>query len=199
MNAQDLLAKAKQYPIAVGGGLVCLVIIAFLYFTSSTPGELEVKYSEVEREVETIKQNETQSKDLEANVQQATKMVEEIDSRLILASNKTGHKRYFQGLVEQSGVKMSKDPYLNRTLNPGEKGVQMSTTEFAQVEYNLEVSGEFQKVMDFLYLLRTGEHFIVESRLLLSSNPQIAQDLVTAEISVSVLAEKKPEEVKKDG
>lgn len=199
MKSQDLILKAKQYPIALGVGVFCLIIVGFLYLTSGTLDELEVQYAELEREAETVKQNEINSVGLADDLKRAQDMVLEIDSRLINESDKTGHKKYFQGLVEKSGVKMPVDPVLGRVLDPGTKGVVISTKEFAQVGYSMEVVGEFNKVMDFLYLLKTGKYFVTESGLKLSASTEVGSDLVTAEVIFRMLAEKKEEEPKKDG
>ncbi len=194
MNAQALLAKLKQYPLAVAGTVIALIFLVLLYFSSSTVSDLEGRYTEIETELNTILKNNENAVGLEQELTEANKLVEELDERLMLDDAKADHYQYFLGIAETSGVSIS-DPVYGGYLNPDEKGVKVDTKEFAQIEYSLDISGEYQQVLDFLYGLRTGKYFIRESRLALSTRQDANGPVVEAEMVVKILSKKK--EVKK--
>lgn len=194
MNAQALLAKLKQYPMAVAGAVVALIFLALLYFTSGKVAELEGRYTDIETELDTILKNNENAVGLADDLVEANKLVEDIDGRLMIDGATADHYRYFLGLAESSGVSLS-DPVNGGYLNPDEKGVSIETKEFAQIDYSLIVKGEFPQILNFLYGLRTGKYFVRESRLQVTTSQAAEGPVVNVEMLVKVLAQKK--EVKK--
>lgn len=195
MNAQQLIAKVKQYPLAFAGGVLCLVFLLLLYFTSGKVSGLEATYQDVENQLNTILQNNQQSVGLSQDLEEAKKMVAELDDRLMRDDAKADHYQYFLGIAESSGVSIA-DPVYGGYFNPDEKDVKLDTKEFAQIIYSLEVKGNFESVMDFLYELRTGKYFIRESRVRLSTTTDPTGTFVRAELLVKILSVKKEVEKK---
>lgn len=188
MKSEEIIAKLKQYPIALGGAVVSLLLVVVLYFTSGTIDTLNQQYEQLESRIETIKSNERNSFGLSEQVETAQTILEEINSRLMIDEAKAEHYAYFLGLAEASDVNIQ-DPRYDAFYNPGEKGVKISTSEFAQIGYALQINGLYKNVFDFLYRLRTGQHFVTTRSLSLTKDHSLNGSLI-AEIQVRVLAEK---------
>lgn len=187
MTTQDFINKVKQYPFAVGGGLLSLVLLGLLFFTWDRLAQLETEYDSLENEVHVIQRNEINAVGLPEDVARAEALVEQVNQRLMQDDAKAEHYRYFLGLAEKSGVFMS-DPRYSQLLLPDVKGASIKTKEFAQIVYFIELTGSFREAIDFLYLLRSGKHFVTLTSLEMQADENVGGDSVRAAIRANILA-----------
>jgi len=187
MTTQDFINKVKQYPFAVGGGLLSLVLLGLLFFTWDRLAQLETEYDSLENEVNVIQRNEINAVGLPVDVARAEAIVKQVNERLMQDDAKAEHYRYFLGLAEKSGVFMS-DPRYSQLLLPDVKGASIKTKEFAQIVYFIELTGSFREVIDFLYLLRSGKHFVTLTSLEMQADENVGGDSVRAAIRANILA-----------
>lgn len=190
MDSKKLIALLKQYPIAVAALGVSLIFALVLYFTMDTLAAREASYQDLMSEVDVMRQNDLNAIGLEDDVAKAQRMVADIERRLILEDAKASHYQYFLGLAEASRISID-DPVPGTFLNPGARGVNIETKEFAQMEYSLKVQGDFGQVLDFLYLLKTGDYFVRITRMKLAPPRQGERNDISAELLIRVLAPKR--------
>ncbi len=188
MNSQALIKLLKQYPAAIGGGVLCLILTAILFLRWDRLAELEFAYEEADRESELIRQNEINAVNLNANLQSLEAYVAEIDTRLMQPDARTDHYRYFLQLAERSGVHID-EPTLAEVLGPGAGGQE--TTQYGQAEYGLRASGAYPKVLEFVRSLQLGHYISRIDRLEIYPIPataaQAGSPQVAAEIRVRFL------------
>ncbi len=102
MNAQAIIAKLKQYPLAVGD-VVFIVIIGGAYFLrKSHVPELEGEREILEVKWDVMDKNKTASVDIAGHVDKIKEYSKEIKSRLMVRATKAVNQQYFYGLEEQT-------------------------------------------------------------------------------------------------
>lgn len=188
MNSQLLLKLLKQYPAAVGGGFLCLILAIILFLRWDRLAELEFAFEEIDREAELIRQNEINAVNLNANLQTLQDYTAEIDTRLMEPEARTDHYRYFLVLAEDSAMHLD-EPTLVEALGPGAGGQE--TTQYGQVEYALRASGDYPNVLNFTRNLQLGQYFCRIDRFeihpLPTTSPAKTEPQVAAEIRVRFL------------
>lgn len=194
MNTEKLITIAKQYPVAVLCGILSVIMLVLLYLRGSVLDDTDRAYQEALTKVERIDTNEKNAIGLEEDVEGMTALVESINARLLKEEGKADHFRYFLALAEASDVDLS-DPVFRGMYVAGEKNTPILTKELSQVEYDLRVQGEYSKVLDFIYRLRTGRKFMRIDLLRLRPDPVMPAGVVTT-LTVRALAETPPKEKK---
>ena len=167
MNTQELINKLKAYPFAVGTFVLAIVCGLVVYFRSDELPKLEAELSKLDKEYNVIKFNELNAANIENDLEIATKLDEEIRSRLMDKDQKTQNVSYFYNLEEATGVVMN-DPVQvggERVIGGGAKRGKKGKKDdealklFSEIEFRVEIEGSFTQVMTFLYELRTGKYF----------------------------------------
>lgn len=153
MNAQQLLDKLKQYPLAVVCVVVIFVALAVGFLRGDKLPVAQAEYDTVLQESEVMNSNRENAVDLEENLEQLTEMVAKIEDRLIDPDARTDNYRYFLGMAERAQVSLD-DPSSGNMVNSAEAGLK----EFAVLDFSLSATGSYDKVLRFLYELRTGHH-----------------------------------------
>ncbi|GHB94260.1 hypothetical protein [Cerasicoccus arenae] len=191
MNTQQLIAKLKQYPLAVGCTLVLVVMLVLGFLRSDRLPELNTQYDALQQEAEKINSNSQNAVDLAANLEKLNALVSNIESRLIDTDANTDNYRYFLGMAERAGVNLVDPSTGTRKGDPNMK-------VYPIVEFNLSISGSFENVLKFLYELRTGRHIMrVESLSIIPKDSPSMKYNVQASIIVNGIAEKVEEPKKK--
>lgn len=170
MNTQELINKLKAYPFAVGSFILAIVCGLVVYFRSDELPKLEDQLSKLDKEYNVIKFNELNAANIENDLEIATKLDEEIRSRLMDKDQKTQNVSYFYNLEEATGVVMN-DPVqvggervIASAPRRGKRGGKDKKDDgalklFSEIEFRVEIEGSFTQVMTFLYELRTGKYF----------------------------------------
>ncbi|QYY37188.1 hypothetical protein [Ruficoccus sp. ZRK36] len=172
-------------------------MVALAFFRGGSLVDSESRYNEALSEADEMEQNEQNAIGLAEDVEQINKIVEETESRLMRENARADHYRYFLSLAEGSKVTMS-DPVMIRSLVPGTKGVNVVTQKLAQIEYRLSLQGNFNQIMDFLYLLSTGRYLTRVDAMAMAGEPDMGPDIVTVNLSIRILATPPPKEKKED-
>lgn len=191
MNSQQLIAKLKQYPLAVICSLVILVMLGLSFVRSGNLPELNAQYDTLQNEAETVRQNSSNAVDLPANLSELEKLVENVDSRLIDADAITANYRYFLSLGERSNISYVADPpaatYKSST----------SLKKYALAEFtNVSIRGQYEDVLNYLYLLRTGDYLLRVDFISISPKTGGKKHEVVANLNIVGLAKQKEEKKK---
>jgi hypothetical protein len=197
MNAQKLIALIKQHPLATACALVTLVLLGLMFLRGAALGDAEAQYNQVVSEIDEMDQNEKNSIGLSEDVDKINVLVEDIQSRLMVERARADHYRYFLSLAEASKVTLQ-DPVFESYLAPGQKNVVIMTEQLAEVTYRLNVRGEFNHVMDFIYQLSSGRYLARVSEMSIEGAPALGKDMAQASLTVSILAVAPPKPEKKE-
>lgn len=189
MNSEQLIAKLKQYPLALICLLVVLVMFVLIFLRGDRLPTLEAEAQTLQQTVDVINTNSKNSVGLAQNVEQLQQLTENIDSRVIDPEAKTDNYRYFLAMAEKAEVQLV-DPSMSKVAS----GAGMKV--YPLVEYPLSVSGEFDNVLKFLYYLRTGRHIIrIDAMTLSPKEGSAVKYNVQASVQISGIG--KPAETKK--
>lgn len=188
MNAQQILAKLKQYPLAVGCVVVIIVMMGLSFMRGDRIVGLQNEAEQLQKQFDTILANAKDANELPENLDQIQALAEAIDSRVIDPDAKTDNYRYFLGMAEQANVNLV-DPPTGQVSKPAEMKV------YPLVSFPLQVSGEFKDVLNFVYLLRTGKHIMRIDSLTLSPRDSSGKYVVSMSLNTAGIG--KPPENKK--
>jgi hypothetical protein len=196
MNAQKLITLIKQHPLATVCALVTLVLLALMFLRGAALGDAEAHYDQVVAEIDEMDQNEKNSIGLSEDVDKVNVLVEDIQSRLMVERARADHYRYFLSLAEASKVSLQ-DPVFESYLAPGQKDTVVMTEQLAEVTYRLNVRGDFNHVMDFIYQLSSGRYLARVDDMSIEGAPALGKDMSQADLTVRILAVAPPKAEKK--
>lgn len=152
ISNEQLLALIKRNPVVTGALLLCVLLIAAIYFRldamPAATEELEAKSAEGRRLAENIK-NSTQLPEQLAEVTAANR---EIDARLVRAGQLASNLQYFYRLESDTGTKLL-------DLRQGTVGRPAAGANKIPVGFNVSVQGTYLQVFDFLRRLESGTHY----------------------------------------
>lgn len=190
MDVQAILAKIKQYPIAVGGFVAIIVFAALIFLRSSRIPELEAKQKTLDQELSTIQRNETAAVGLPEHVEKIKEDSAEIKSRLMVREDKAISYQYFYELERSNNVALTRlaqsDAPPPAKAPPGKPNLSL----YAPVEYSISVSGKFQNVLKFLYKLQHGKYFINVESFSCNSSGQVEPDTIQVSMKMDILGRK---------
>jgi hypothetical protein len=181
MSTQDLIAVIKKNPISVGCGLLCLGLVAAIYFRSDEiPGreaDLAQKSAEGERHALNIKNSHELKEQYDALVA-ANK---EIDSRLVRASQLAANSEFFYRIESATGVKIIDGPRQNAATAPKGKA------QFTTIGFNVSAQGDITQLLNFLHHLESGEHYCRILNATLSLNSVKRDAPLTLSLTLEIL------------
>ncbi|MGE9296215.1 MAG: hypothetical protein ACQKBV_08030 [Puniceicoccales bacterium] len=194
MNTEELIAKLKQYPLAVGCGVIVLIAAVLIFLRGGRLEVLETEYEEKLAKSELMSSNVNNAVDLEAHVTQINELVASVDSRLVDAEARPENYRYFLRLAENSQVNLTDQSTAKKAVAES-SGNSVYTT----VTFDLVVSGEYKNVLRFLYNIRTGRYISrIDGMTMRPSQTAGAGDnVVTVDLKVVNLGIPDPEPEKK--
>ncbi len=159
MNTQFIIAKIKQYPIAVGGGLVILILAVGIFLRKGKVPELEGELVTIEEQWKAIDFNNRQSTSFAEHMEKISAYGDEIQTRLMVREDKAINQQYFYGLEEDTGIAMNllsqSDTLPPASPLPGKPNLSL----YSPIEFSVGVSGTFNQVLDFLNQLEHGNYF----------------------------------------
>lgn len=149
---QVLIKKHPISAVAVALSLACGVL---LYIRSSTIAEKTDESTKKADEAAKMQANITNSAGLPEQAERMKEAVNEIDARLVRASQLAINLQYFYKMEADSGVKIL-DVRQNPVapLRPG-----MPKGTYIGIPYNVSVQGTFAQTLSFLKRLENGRHF----------------------------------------
>jgi len=189
MNSEQLLAKLKQYPLAVGCVLVIIVMLVLSFLRGDRISALQAEADQLQAQDEVIDANAKNAHELPKNLETLQEIAENIDSRVIDPEANTDNYRYFLGMAEAANVQLV-DPSTGKVSQPKDMKV------YPLVNIPLQVTGEFKNVLKFVYLLRTGNYIIRIDRMLLTPR-EGGGNVYRVSLNLETTGIAKPEEKKK--
>lgn len=159
MNLEAILARLRQYPIAVGAGVAALILAAFAYFRAGTVPELTARESSLSSEAALMDRNVTQSVGLSEHVEKMRTVVATIQERLMESEQKAINYQYLYDLEQASKVRITAMAQNDVVTDARQRGGKPTPSHYIGIPFNMSVQGSFGEVMEFLYRLETGRRF----------------------------------------
>lgn len=173
MEAQEVIAKLKQFPIAVAGIAVALLAGIVFSFRVGVVPELEKELNDAQKKLQTITRNSSQSVGLAQDTTQLETFTTQLDERTIDSTQRSTNINYFYGFEDQSNVRITSINQGNAILPP-RKGTKPfnSLRRHAIVNISLEAEGAFRDLLNFAHNIRMGQKLTRISRFNFTAGSQ---------------------------
>jgi hypothetical protein len=161
MNSQELIATVKKNPVSFACGALSLALIAAIYFRSDAIPEAEADLAQISAQAEKLALNIKYSAQLKEQVDTLVAANQEIDGRIIRASQLGTNTQYFYRVESATGVKIiDLRQTTSATVSKPAKGT------FVPVAFTVTVQGSLKQILEFLRQVENGAHY---SRILTAS------------------------------
>jgi Tfp pilus assembly protein PilO len=155
LSGKDVVGFIKKRPVLIVCVVASLVLVAVAYYRSSRLTDLETQQKQKEEDGKLILQNVRNGTNLVEQLAALTASTKELESRLVLSSERVRNQQYFYRIESETGVKeMGLQP------NSGFSGPQRGAKSlYVGVGYTMSVQGDFHQILDFLGRLESGQQF----------------------------------------
>lgn len=149
-----LITQIKEYPVALTGIAIALVLAVLILLNGNRLPELEQEEAELISQLKRMERNAVNAVHLDQQLAEARQLVGAIDDRLMNLQDRTVNFRHFLALEEQFGVVLS-DPRLATDL-PGRSG----SAHYGSIHYRIAIRGLLNNCLGFVEKLRTGLYLV---------------------------------------
>lgn len=160
MNIQVIIAKIKQYPVAVGAVVLAVVLLAVLYMRSGEIPEMEARQQSLSSEVETYEKNETAAVELDSHLEQLNSLTSKIDNRLMDRSRLTGNVAYFYNFEEEGKLDIESVNQVPLGNMSRAQEREAAKRIYDEIDFTIQVEGTFERLIQFVHDLRMGEKIV---------------------------------------
>lgn len=160
MDIQAILAKIKQYPVAVGCAIGALVLLVVIWLRMPHLPNLEQLANDRDETSNTIARNLKEAVGIEEDSEELAEYVANIERRLMHPDRKAINYQFFYGLEENSGVRITGLNQVGVVSSTGKPPPDKpALTLYTPIQYSIAIAGTWDQCMEFLYLLETGNFF----------------------------------------
>jgi len=153
MNAKQILAKIKMYPLAISLIGAAILLAGWAYWRSTGAlVEAHDQFDVVTQQNDSIDKNTKASELIEEQLAELNADAVKFAAGLVNPVEDITNQQYFYNLELDAGVEQITDPVhtvTERTKDP---------TEPSFATFSLSVSGHWDNIVSFLYGLQTGPH-----------------------------------------
>ena len=180
MSKELLLAKVKQYPLAVVSIGITLILILIIYTRSGRLPALETELEQLDTTWTVIQNNDLRAVDMQMHLDTINAANEEIDTRLMDPENKAINYQYIFQLEPKCGVRLDNlqqnDPIVNN------KGDYYTT-----INFDISASGTYRQILNFVYELQNGRYLTRIDGFNFNAVGELEPNLVQIDIKMAVL------------
>jgi Tfp pilus assembly protein PilO len=155
MTAIKLPSFIKKQPVAVVCALVCVGLVAAIYFRRSSLAEANDVLAQKKSDGEHLTDNVTSASRLDEQLAAMTQAIQAIEARLVHADQLAINKQYFYKIESETQTKLtnlSQSGLVSWSKNPGK-------TAYVAVAYSINVDGTYSQLLDFVRRVENGGHF----------------------------------------
>jgi len=155
ITSKDVIAVLKKHPVAIGCGLLSVILLGASYWRSSRVSELAEELKQKEQEGQAILDDIRNGANVAEQFDALTVTTKELESRLVRGSERARNQQYFYRLESDTGVKeinLQPASFSSPPLH-GPKPIYIG------VGYTIAVQGDFRQDLDFISRLESGQHF----------------------------------------
>jgi Tfp pilus assembly protein PilO len=180
MNAQQLIAKFKTYPLASILTLAAIVLAGWAYYRSGTLDDLRGDFDTVVAQNDQTSKNVTEGNNFKEQLDQLTAAVARYKPGLINPSANIPNQQYFYDF-ENTGVQI---------VDLGEVSSVAGKDDPSVTTFKLTASGTWDNIITFVNALQSGPHYLRFSQFDIVKAPQSRSTAgVVQPVSVSLLLE----------
>jgi hypothetical protein len=156
LSSKDVAAFLKRYPIAIGCGVLSVILLAGSYVRSDRTVELVKQSKEGEEQGKKILKDIRDGANLAEQYETLAGHTKELESRLVHSSERARNQQYFYRIESEIGVReISLQPGGARSTGP-QKGAK---SLYAGIGYTISVQGDYRQILGFLGRMESGPHF----------------------------------------
>jgi Tfp pilus assembly protein PilO len=155
MTAIKLPNFIKKQPVAVVCALLCVVLVAAIYFRKNSLAEANDILAQKKSDGEHLRDNVTNASKLDEQFAAMTQAIQAIEARLVHVNQLAINKQYFYKIGSETQTKLT---------NLSQSGVTVSVkglgkTSYVAVVYSVNVDGTYAQLLDFVRRVENGGHF----------------------------------------
>lgn len=152
MNTQLLLAKFKQYPVAVISVVLAVLLGVGIFVRKGGLPDLEERQSTLERQVNTIGTNQSNAANLDQHLESLKSMVADIRGRTLRRSELTTNVAYFYSFEEPGELSIES---VNQLRAEG-AAAPAAGDLYEVVRFTIQVETTYPRLIQFAHDLRKG-------------------------------------------
>lgn len=155
IETKELLAAVRKHPMVVGCGVLSMLLIIGIYYRSGRAGRLADQLHQKEQKGQRILDERSKGANLSEQYERLTKEVKDLESRLVVSSERARNQQYFYRIESETGVtEVNLQPSTGGTMS----GKKRKST-YTKVGFDVTVKGDFRQILGFLRRLENGRHF----------------------------------------
>lgn len=154
--SKEMAAFLRRYPIAIGCGVLSLVLLGGSYIRAERAADLAKEARDGEDQGKKILNDIRSGANLAEQYEAFLGHTKELESRLVHGSERAQNQQYFYRIESETGVKeLSLQPGGTRStgLSRGPK------PQYSGIGYTISVSGDYRQILHFLRRIESGQHF----------------------------------------
>src|SRR5277367_1600384 len=155
MTGEELIAFVRKNLIAVICAVVTVGIGFTIYYRTDALPDAEKVLADKTKEGELLAANIEDSNQLKEQQAAMVEANQVISDRMIQVGQLADNLQYFYRLESETGIKIL--DLRQNSWNPAPKGAPK--TVFTPVGFQVNVQGDYPKLLDLLRRLETGEHY----------------------------------------
>jgi Tfp pilus assembly protein PilO len=153
MNAQQILAKLKAYPLALALLGAAIILAGWAYYRSGSLDDLHDQLDTATAQNDQTSNNVKDGINLKEQLDQLTTQVAQFKPGLIVPSAVIPNQQYFYDFEQSTGVQLL--DIADAGTVPGKDAGELSVTTF-----KLSASGSWNNILTFINALQTGPHYL---------------------------------------
>ena len=154
-TTKSIGAFLKKYPVAIGCGVLSVVLLAGSYIRNSRASELVTLMRQKEEEGQKILDNIRNGTNLPEQFETLSAATKGLEARLVRAPERARNQQYFYRIESDTGVKE-----LSLQPNPSSPAQQRGPkTLYTGISYTIAVQGDYRQILNFVGRLESGPHF----------------------------------------
>jgi len=157
MNTEVIIAKIKQYPVAVGAIALTVVLLAALFIRKGGIPEMESRQEALEKEVNTIKFNEREAIKLDEDLEKLKELVSEIEAGTMNRSELTVNVAYFYSFEENNDLQIDSVNQIRESAEDSRSRGARQRDTFEVIKFTVQVEGSYDHLVQFAHDVRNGE------------------------------------------
>lgn len=152
---KGIVAFLKKYPVAIGCGVLSVLLLAGSYIRNSRASELVTLMRQKEEEGQKILDNIRNGTNLPEQFETLSAATKGLEARLVRAPERARNQQYFYRVESDTGVKE-----LSLQPNPSSPAQQRgSKTLYTGISYTIAVQGDYRQILNFVGRLESGPLF----------------------------------------
>lgn len=162
MDVQIILAKLKQYPIAVVSGILAIAFLAGMYFRGGAVPEMQAELDELTSQVNIIRRNTDNAVGLEADLERMRELVASVEDRLMVREQRAINVQYFYAFENEEDIIniISVNQVAPNPAGPRGQAGGSPLDNYDVIQFSAQAEGTFDEVLRLFHRLRNGEKII---------------------------------------